>query len=80
MGGQCGKCAPQKPSAIHVADGSKADLTPRARCVNPPLNQAECLLWVKRVTSVRSRRSRNVRYASNTDRMDASQRTTALCH
>jgi hypothetical protein len=23
MGGQCGKCALQKPSAIHVADGSE---------------------------------------------------------
>src|SRR5258707_14051836 len=29
--------------------------------------------WVKRVTSVRSQPSRNVRYASNTDRIDASQ-------
>jgi hypothetical protein len=32
-----------------------------------------CRLWVKRATSMRSRRSRNVRYASNTDRIGASQ-------
>jgi hypothetical protein len=38
-----------------------------------------CQLRVKRVTSVRSRRLRNVRYASNTDRSDSSQRTAALC-
>jgi phosphoribosyl 1,2-cyclic phosphodiesterase len=29
---------------------------------------------------VRSRRSRNVRYASNTDRIDASQQNVASCH
>jgi len=34
---------------------------------------------VKRVISVRSRRSRNVRYASNTDRIDASQQNVAMC-
>jgi hypothetical protein len=39
-----------------------------------------CRLWVKRVTSVHSRRSRNVRYASNTDRIDASQQNVATCH
>jgi hypothetical protein len=35
-------------------------------------------LWVNRVTSVRSRRLRNVRYASNTDRIDASQQNVVL--
>jgi hypothetical protein len=39
-----------------------------------------CPLWVKRVTSVRSRRSRNVRYASNIDEIDASQQNVARCH
>jgi hypothetical protein len=38
-----------------------------------------CPSWVKRATSVRSRCSRNVRYASNTDRIDASQRNVAMC-
>jgi hypothetical protein len=40
----------------------------------------KCLCWVKRVTSVRSRRLRNVCYASNTDRIDASQQNVARCH
>jgi hypothetical protein len=35
--------------------------------------------WVRRVGSTRPRRSRNVRYASNTDRIDAPQKTVALC-
>jgi hypothetical protein len=38
-----------------------------------------CPLGVRRVGSTRLRRSRNVRYASNTDRIDASQKTVALC-
>jgi hypothetical protein len=41
---------------------------------------SQCPLRVKRVTSVRSRRLRNVRYASNTDRIDASQQNVILCH
>ena len=45
----------------------------------PCLNERNSTLRDKRVTSVRSRRLRNVRYASNTDRIDASQRTAALC-
>jgi hypothetical protein len=40
----------------------------------------QCRIRLSRVTSVRFRRLRNVRYASNTDRIDASQRTAALCH
>jgi hypothetical protein len=36
--------------------------------------------WVNRVASGRSRCSRHVRYAFNSDRVDASQRNVALCH
>src|ERR1700751_3001905 len=65
--------------------GLGADLNfSESRRAPPPracarLQPAFCPVWVKRVTSVRSRRPRNVRYASNTDRIDASQQNVALC-
>jgi hypothetical protein len=37
-------------------------------------------IWVKRVASVRSGRPLNVRYASNIDRIVASQQNVAMCH
>jgi hypothetical protein len=42
-------------------------------------DRAQCLLGVSRVTRVSSRRSGDVRYASNTDRIDASQQNVARC-
>jgi hypothetical protein len=38
------------------------------------------LKWVILVGSTRSRRPRYVRYASNTDRINASQQSVATCH
>src|SRR5690349_11269429 len=47
-------------------------------CTAETLSYA-CPLWVKRVASTRSRCARHVRYASNSDQIDASQQTVALC-
>jgi hypothetical protein len=38
------------------------------------------LQWVICVASMRSRPSRHVRYASNSDRIPCSQQTVAMCH
>ena len=63
----------------HFSPCFQAEDTTARDLLHCGISRSLCRLWVSRVASGRSQRSRHVRYASNSDPIGASQRSVVMC-